>query len=189
MLKSLFEKIFGHDEKHPLEEKPQYPADDIKEVSERKWSDAAALDKNEYFTQRSRRILKKAQEIAEELHHSSIRTEHLLLSLLSDEESIAGRVLRDLGPQPETTQKVILEMVTDTNSDTISSELPAETKQVLELAVDEARHMGKVYIGTEHLLLGLTRQNATTASRALNRLGLTPNKIRNKVRQILQSAR
>ena len=144
-------------------------------------------NKLERFTQRARRVLNFAQEEAERLHHGYIGTEHLLLGLIREEGGVAGRVLRELGLE----YRRILEMVerltgASRTSSVAKIDLSPGTKRVLEMAVDEARRMGHHYIGTEHLLLGLVRQNEGMAIDVLKKLGITAEQIRRQTRRVLQ---
>jgi len=144
-------------------------------------------NKLERFTQRARRVLSFAQEEAERLHHGYIGTEHLLLGLIREEGGVAGRVLRELGLE----YRRILEMVerlTGASRTTSAAkiDLSPGTKRVLEMAVDEARRMGHHYIGTEHLLLGLVRQNEGMAIDVLKKLGISAEQIRRQTRRVLQ---
>ena len=144
--------------------------------------------KMERFTQRARRVLALAQEEAERLHHGYIGTEHLLLGLMREEGGVAGRVLRDLGVEQRRVQEMI-ERLTGAGAKTPSLtkiDLAPGTKRVLELAVDEARRMGHHYIGTEHLLLGLVRQNEGVAIDVLKKLGISAEQIRRQTRRVLQ---
>ncbi len=144
-------------------------------------------NKLERFTQRARRVLSLAQEEAERMHHGYIGTEHLLLGLMREEGGVAGRVLRELGLESKRVQEMI-ERLTGANKTAglPKIDLSPGTKRVLELAVDEARRMGHHYIGTEHLLLGLVRQNEGVAVDVLKKLGITAEQIRKHTRRVLQ---
>lgn len=146
-------------------------------------------NKMERFTQRARRVLSLAQEEAERLQHSQIGTEHLLLGLMREEGGVAGRVLRDLGLEPRRVEELVVRL-TDSAERSASGnlDLSAGTKKVLELAVDEARRMGHHYIGTEHLLLGLVRQQEGVAIDVLRRLGISPEEVRRQTRRVLQES-
>jgi len=141
----------------------------------------------ERFTQRARRVLSLAQEEAERLQHHQIGTEHLLLGLMREEGGVAGRVLRDLGLDLRRVEELVTRLSTSENK-TASTQLDLSpgTKKVLELAVDEARRMGHHYIGTEHLLLGLVRQQEGIALDVLRRLGVSPEEVRRQTRKVLQ---
>lgn len=139
------------------------------------------------FNQRARRVLSLAQEEAERLQHSYIGTEHMLLGLMREEGGIAGCVLRALGLEQARMEALVEELTHPsprTNANAL--DLFPGTKQVLELAVDEARRMGHHYIGTEHLLLGLVRQTDGVAIEVLKRLGVRPEDVRRQTRKALQ---
>ncbi len=123
------------------------------------------------------------------MRHAYIGTEHLLLGLLREEGGVAGRVLRDLGVEQRRVQEMV-ERLTGASAGRASSvskiDLAPGTKRVLELAVDEARRMGHHYIGTEHLLLGMVRQNEGVAMDVLKKLGISAEQIRRQTRRVLQ---
>lgn len=146
-------------------------------------------NKMERFTQRARRVLSLAQEEAERLQHGQIGTEHLLLGLMREEGGVAGRVLRDLGLEQRRVEELV-NRLTDSGQRPASGtlDLSTGTKKVLELAVDEARRMGHHYIGTEHLLLGLVRQQDGIAIEVLRRLGVSPEEVRRQTRRVLQES-
>jgi len=144
-------------------------------------------NKMERFTQRARRVLSLSQEEAEKLRHSYIGTEHLLLGLLREEGGVAGRVLRELGVETKRVQEMVERLTGANRGAGISKiDLSPGTRRVLELAVDEARRMGHHYIGTEHLLLGLVRQNEGVAIDVLKKLGISAEQIRRQTRRVLQ---
>ena len=142
----------------------------------------------ERFTQRARRVLSLAHQEAERARQNSIGTEHLLLGLMDEEGGVAGRVLRELGMTSDRVREVVGRISgSAANFDPNRIELAAETQQVLEYAVEEARRLGHHYIGTEHILLGLVRIEST-AMEALRRLGVTPDQIRRQTRRVLNES-
>lgn len=142
----------------------------------------------ERFTQRARRVLSLAHAEAERAHHSLIGTEHLLIGLIEEEGGVAGRVLREMGFEPQRVREIVFRLTGEgKNPPGEKIDLSNDTQQVLEYAVDEARRMGHHYIGTEHLLLGLIRTEGT-AMEALRRLGATPDEIRRQTRRVLQES-
>lgn len=146
-------------------------------------------NKMERFTQRARRVLSLAQEEAERLRHHQIGTEHLLLGLMREEGGVAGRVLRDLGLDLRRVEELVSRLSTSEYRGGVAQlDLSPGTKKVLELAVDEARRMGHHYIGTEHLLLGLVRQQEGIALDVLRRLGVNPDEIRRQTSKVLQES-
>jgi len=146
-------------------------------------------NKMERFTQRARRVLSLAQEEAERLRCNYIGTEHLLLGLLREEGGVAGRVLRELGLEQRRVSDLVERMSGPGQRTPFSKiDLAPGTKRVLELAVDEARRMGHHYIGTEHILLGLVRQNEGIAIDVLRHFGITSEQVRRQTRQVLQES-
>jgi len=117
-----------------------------------------------------------------------IATEHLLLGLIQEEGGIAGRVLRDLGLEPERVQEMVerLSGIGQTRSTKI--ELTTGVQEVLQLAIEEARRLGHHYIGTEHILLGLVRSSEGKAMDVLRKLGITAEQIRRQTRRVLQES-
>ncbi len=147
-----------------------------------------ADDKMQRFTQRARRVLSLAHEEAERMHHNYIGTEHLLLGLIREEGGVAGRVLRELGLDPARVKEMVERLSGIGRHAGGRIELAPGTEQVLQLAIEEARRMGHHYIGTEHLLLGLVRQDEGVGLDVLRRLGVTPEQIRRQTRRILQES-
>jgi ATP-dependent Clp protease ATP-binding subunit ClpC len=142
----------------------------------------------ERFTQRARRVLSLAHQEAERARQSSIGTEHLILGLMDEEGGVAGRVLRDLGMTPERVREMVQRVSgAATNFDPNRIELAAETQQVLEFAIEEARRLGHHYIGTEHILLGLVRIEST-GMEVLRRLGITGDQVRRQTRRVLNES-
>ncbi|MBC7812862.1 MAG: NDP-hexose 4-ketoreductase, partial [Burkholderiales bacterium] len=144
-------------------------------------------NKLERFTQRARRALSLAQESAEALEHGNIGTEHLLLGLMRETDGVANRVLGDFNVTADQIEALVKEMSQAgiRRSPTAPLELSIRTRRALELAVDEARLMGHDYVGTEHLLLGILRQNDSTAANILRRLGLDLERVRQTTRSMI----
>lgn len=144
----------------------------------------------ERFTQRARRVLSLAQEEAERLNHNYIGSEHVLIGLLREEGGVAGRVLRELGLDAARVQAMIerLSGGPGTRTPFTKIELSPSTKRVLELAVEEARRMGQHYISTEHLLLGMARQNEGLAIDVLRKFGISAEQIRRQTRRMLKES-
>jgi ATP-dependent Clp protease ATP-binding subunit ClpC len=142
----------------------------------------------ERFTQRARQVLSLAHQEAERLRHNYIGTEHLLLGLIMEEGGVAGRVLRELGLEARRVQEVIERLTGLGQHRAARLDLTPGMQQVLEFAIEEAQKMGHHYIGTEHLLLGLVRQNEGVAVDALRKLGVTSEQIRRQTRRVLQES-
>lgn len=142
----------------------------------------------ERFTQRARRVLSLAHQEAERLRQNMIGTEHLLLGLIEEEGGVAGRVLRELGLEPDRVREMVERMSGFGQYRGGKIDLAPGTQQVLEFAIEEARRMGHHYIGTEHLLLGLVRSQEGLAMEVLRKLGVTSEQIRRQTRRILQES-
>lgn len=142
----------------------------------------------ERFTQRARRVLSLAHQEAERMRHNYIGTEHLLLGLIEEDGGVAGRVLRELGLEPERVQEMVERLTGIGQYRGGKLDLSSGTQQVLEFAVEEARRMGHHYIGTEHLLLGLVRHGEGIAMDVLRKLGITSEQIRRQTHRILQES-
>ncbi len=141
------------------------------------------------FTQRARRVLGLAQEEAVRLNHSYIGSEHILIGLLREEGGVAGRVLRELGLETSRVQVMVERLtVTGKRAPFNTPELAPTTKRVLELAVEEARRMGQHYISTEHLLLGIARQNEGLAMDVLRKFGVNAEQVRRETHRVLKES-
>ncbi|PJF37152.1 MAG: NDP-hexose 4-ketoreductase [Candidatus Thermofonsia Clade 1 bacterium] len=146
-------------------------------------------DKMERFTQRARRVFTLAQEEAERLKHTYVGTEHLLLGLMREDGGVAGRVLRDLGADLRKIEQLVEQLMPPGQRQPNERlDLSPGMRSVLVQAVEEARRMGHHYVGTEHLLLGLVRQEEGVAIEVLRRLGIKPEEVRRHTRRILQES-
>ena len=128
----------------------------------------------ERFTQRARRVLALAHQEAERMRQDTIGTEHLLLGLIQEEGGVAGRVLRDLGLEPDRVREMVERLSGFGQYRGGKIDLSPGVQQVLEYAIDEAKKLGHHYIGTEHLLLGLVRSTEGQAMDVFRKLGITP---------------
>jgi hypothetical protein len=141
------------------------------------------------FTERARKVLTLAQEEAKRFNHNYIGTEHLLLGLLREREGVAAKVLRSLGVEMNRVRNAV-EFISGRGDRMIAGEvgLTPRAKNVIELAVDEARRLGHHYIGTEHLLLGLVREGKGVAAGVLESLGVSLDKARMQTVQVLSQS-
>jgi ATP-dependent Clp protease ATP-binding subunit ClpC len=140
----------------------------------------------EKLTQRAKRVLSIAHQEAERLRHSYVGTEHLLLGLIMEEGGVAARVLRELGLETQRVKELVDRLAGPGDHKGGSIELAPGTQQVLQFAFEEAKTLGKSYVSTEHLLLGLIRLDDSIAMNVLRKTGLTPEQIRRQTRRVLQ---
>ncbi len=140
----------------------------------------------EKFTERARRVLTSAQEEAQHLNHNYIGTEHILLGLIREEEGVAAKVLNGLGvtlPKVRSAVEYLIGRGEKPGAGEIG--LTPRAKRVIELAIDEARHLNHNYIGTEHLLLGLLHEGGGIAAGVLESFGITLEQARAETVRIL----
>lgn len=139
------------------------------------------------FNTRVRGALIKAREDAHRRHHEYVGTEHLLLGLLAEEDTLVVDVLENLGAKPIDLQMAAEQMITEgrPTGRIQSPDLPytARARVVLDQAISTAHEFGDGYVGTQHLLLGLIREKQGVAARAMTAAGLTePSLLRETVR-------
>ncbi len=139
------------------------------------------------FTERAQKVLALAQEEAIRLGHNNIGTEHILLGLVREGEGIAAKALHALGLGSEKIQKEVENLIGRGQDASQTIHYTPRAKKVIELSMDEARKLGHSYVGTEHILLGLIREGEGVAARVLNNLGVSLNKARQQVLQLLGS--
>jgi ATP-dependent Clp protease ATP-binding subunit ClpC len=139
------------------------------------------------FTERAQRVILIAQEEAKRLNHDYVGTEHILLGLIALGEGVAAQVLANLGVDLRRVRSEIEKIVGTGDNVMLLGEIPftPRAKKVLEYAVEEAQHMGHSYVGTEHLLLGLIREEEGVAARVLENLGLRLDVVREEVLNLL----
>ena len=140
----------------------------------------------ERFTERARQVVVLAQDEARALRHNYIGTEHILLGLLREEEGLAARVLDSLDITVDDVRANVARIVGQ-GDEVTTGQIPftPRAKKVLELALREALSLGHNYIGTEHILLGLVRENEGVAARILLDFDADAEKIRNEIIRML----
>ncbi|MEI2721694.1 MAG: ATP-dependent Clp protease ATP-binding subunit [Gemmatimonadales bacterium] len=142
------------------------------------------------FTDRVRKVLQMAREEAARLHHEYVGTEHILLGLIREGEGVAAAVLTNLGVELEDVQQKIEETVKKGKAASAAGpELPytSRAKKVLELAMVEARELNHSYVGTEHLLLGLLKEEKGIAAQVLTDAGISLEQARSETLRLLGS--
>jgi ATP-dependent Clp protease ATP-binding subunit ClpC len=142
------------------------------------------------FTDRVRKVLQMAREEAARLHHEYVGTEHILLGLIREGEGVAAAVLTNLNVDLDDIQQKIEETVKKGKAAAAPGpDLPytSRAKKVLELAMTEARELNHSYVGTEHLLLGLLREEKGIAAQVLTDAGVTLEQSRAETLRLLGS--
>lgn len=139
----------------------------------------------ERFTQRAQRVMELAAEEAKLLSHPILGTEHILLGLIRENEGIGAKVLMNLGLDLNLVRKSVTSLVSPGREKTKNIGLTPRVKKVLELANDEAQKWGVNYVGTEHLLLGIVREEEGIAAQVLSDLGVTTDSVRKQVLNLL----
>ena len=143
------------------------------------------------FTDKARKVLVLAQEEARALHQPYVGTEHVLLALLKEKEGLAAQALDHLGVTYKAALTCVQQLIKGDASTDVSGHLSftPRVKRVLENSLREAMQMGKSYISTEHLLLGIVREGEGTAIDVLRKLGVEGDAIRSSLNDMVgQSA-
>ena len=127
----------------------------------------------EKFTERGRKIIIYAKEEAEKRQNDYLGTEHLILALLREEDSLPVTILKKMGLSTEELKLEVERNIPAGTNVLTFSDVPftPRAKKVLELAVEEARLLGHNYIGSEHLLLGIIREDEGIAGKILRNFG------------------
>ena len=139
------------------------------------------------FTERVRKVLTLASEEARRYNHAGIGTEHIVLAIMSEGGGIAAKALNQLQVQPDAVRAEI-KALHPAGEQPVGEEQPGMTapaKESIVLAVQEARAFGHHYIGTEHLLLGLLREEKEPGGQVLRQSGVTLENAREVVKQLL----
>ncbi len=140
----------------------------------------------EHFTEKAIKVIMLAQEESRRLNHNFVGTEQILLGIMGEGNGIAAKVLKAQGA---TLQKMRIEVdrLVGRGSGFVSVEIPftPRSKRVLDMAVEEAKQLGHDYVGTEHLLLGLTQDSQGVAAQVLVNLGLDATTIRTQILKII----
>lgn len=138
------------------------------------------------FTKKAQEVLEISNEIAMELGHSYIGTEHLLYALSKESDGVAGRVLENQGITQEAILSKIEELVgTSAQKNVQTLGFTPRTKRVIENAFREAKKLGSEYIGTEHLLIGVMHEVDSIAVRIMQDLEVNPQKLYNEIIQVI----
>ncbi len=143
----------------------------------------------DHFTERAKKVLGLARKEAKDMNHDYLGTEHLLLGLIREGGGVAASVLRNLGVDIQRIREEVSRYMQPGSSMQVMGKLPftPRVKKVLELSLEEANELGHNYVGTEHLLLGLIRENDGVAAHVLLDIGLRLDEVRDAVLELLGS--
>ncbi len=141
----------------------------------------------EKFTDRARKVIQLANQEAQRFNHDYIGTEHLLLGLVKEGSGVASNVLKNMGVDLGKIRREVEKLVNMGHEMVSIGRLPQSprAKKALEYAMEEARSLHHAYIGTEHILLGLLREQEGVAAQVLMNLGLHLNDVRSEVLNLL----
>ena len=137
------------------------------------------------FTNRAKKAIDIASEVAMELGHRYIGTEHILYGLAKEGNGVAAKVLSNQEIEPEAIIDKIVELIGNEPPVDETLGFTPRSKRVIEEAFLEARKLGYNYIGTEHMLLGILREGDSIASRALLELGVNIPKMYNEIIRVI----
>jgi ATP-dependent Clp protease ATP-binding subunit ClpC len=141
----------------------------------------------ERFTDRARKVMQLAEQEAWRFNHEYIGTEHILLGLINEEAGVAAKVLKKSGADLQKLRFEV-ERIIERGPDMVTiGKLPLtpRTKKAIENAIEEARNLKHNYVGTEHLLLGLVREEEGVAAQVLMNCGLALDKVRQDIIALL----
>jgi ATP-dependent Clp protease ATP-binding subunit ClpC len=143
----------------------------------------------ERFTDRSRKVMQLANQEAQRFGHEYIGTEHILLGLVKEGSGVAANVLKNLDIDLRKIRLEVEKIVQHGSGreEVLTGRLPytPRAKKVIEFAIEEARNLNHNYVGTEHLLLGLLREEEGVAAQVLMNLGLKLDDARQEILNLL----
>ena len=139
------------------------------------------------FTDRAKKVMNLARQEAQRFNHEYLGTEHILLGLVQEGSGVAANVLRNMNIDLAKIRTEVEKLVKTGPSMVTMGQLPftPRAKKVLELSMEEAGNLGHNYIGTEHLLLGLIKENEGIAAKVLTNLGVKLEDVREEVLEFL----
>jgi len=145
---------------------------------------------HERFSDRARRAMALANQEAIRLHHEYLSPDHILLGILSMGSCVAALALRNLGIDLEAIRNDINKSTALGSKELQQTKMAqsADTRQVIQFAIDEARKLGHKYVGTEHLLLGILREGRNISAQALSKRGVKIEQLREEVLTLLRSS-
>ena len=141
----------------------------------------------ERFTDRARKVMQLANQEAQRFNHEYIGTEHILLGLVKEGSGVAANVLKNLDVDLRKIRLEVEKLVQSGPEMVTMGKLPQtpRAKKVIEYSMEEARNLNHNYVGTEHILLGLLREQEGVAAQVLMNLGLKLEDVREEVLNLL----
>jgi hypothetical protein len=141
----------------------------------------------ERFTDRARKVMQLANQEAQRFNHQYANTEHILLGLVKEGSGVAANALKNLDIDLRKIRLEVEKIVPSGPDMVMVGKLPltSRAKRVIEYSIEEARSLSHNYVGTEHLLLGLLREGDGVAAQVLGHLGLTTDRVRAEVLELL----
>ncbi len=140
------------------------------------------------FTNNARSALNNAQIEAQQLGHNYVGTEHLLIGIINVTESPASRILAEKGVTSDAVKEHIKQLVGEgTFNEGNTFAMTPRTKNVIELSMREAKNLKQSYVGTEHMLLALSREQSSIAARVLMDLGVDLSELKDQLLSLLES--
>src|SRR5690348_5929093 len=145
------------------------------------------MDMFERFTDRARKVMALANQEAQRFNHEYIGTEHILLGLIKEGQGVGGNVLKNLHIDLGKVRQAVETLVCSGPDMVTMGKLPQtpRAKKVIEYSIEEARNLNHNHVGTEHLLLGLLREQEGVAAQVLMNLGLKLEDVREEVLNLL----
>jgi ATP-dependent Clp protease ATP-binding subunit ClpC len=143
----------------------------------------------ERFTDRARKVMQLANQEAQRFNHEYIRTEHVLLGLIQEGSGVAANVLKNLDVDLRKIRLEVERLVQSGPNMVTRGKLPQtpRAKKVIEFSMEEARNLNHNYVGTEHILLGLLREQEGVAAQVLTNMGLSVEAVRAEIRNLVVS--
>jgi ATP-dependent Clp protease ATP-binding subunit ClpC len=137
----------------------------------------------ERFTDRARKVMQLANQETQRFCHEYVGTEHILLGLIKEGSGVAANVLKNLDLDLRTVRVEVAKLVQSGPDMVTKGKLPQtpRAKKVIEYSMEEARNLNHNYVGTEHILLGLLREQEGVAAQVLTNLGLKLDEVRQEV--------
>ena len=142
---------------------------------------------NERFSPHFQRIFMIAQEHAKRLNHDYLGSEHIILAIIDVEESVAAAALKNLNVDLRKLRITIEDAIGVGQSMMVLGEIPlsSQVKKIIEYSVEEAKKMGHAYVGSEHLLLALVREEEGIGARILSHMGVKYNNLKQEIMKLL----